>query len=83
MKYLFYNVFGEVLIIFFVAKIGDKKNHSTAAKVFTRTMLEAKIIYPIHLHSNFKKIVMHSPFASCTHTSSRFRPIDGGLAVLR
>ena len=25
MKYLFYNVFGEVLIIFFVAKIGDKK----------------------------------------------------------
>ena len=41
MKYLFYNVFGEVLIIFFVAKIGEEKNHSTAAKVFKRTMLEA------------------------------------------
>ena len=44
MKYLFYNVFGEVLIIFFVAKIGEEKNHSTAAKVFKRTMLEAKKI---------------------------------------
>ena len=75
-------MFGEVLIILFVPKIGEEKNHSTAAKVFKRTMLEAKKIYNTFT-LEFKKNIMHSPFASCTHTSSRFRPIDGGLAVLR
>ena len=62
MKYLFYNVFGEVLIIFFVAKIGDKKTFNSRQGLY-KDYARSKNNISNTFTFKFKKNFMHSPFA--------------------